>query len=227
MAFDSGLNRSVLFAGNSVPSFLNDTWTFDGTDWTQMVLPASPSTRMRPALAFDGSRGRTVMFGGYSDNGFESDTWEMDSGGGSGPHMYPAGATMFGVGCGSQALTVSPTQGSRPLLGQSQLTDVTNIPTFYAAMALGFSSTSIGSLTLPLALDLFGMPGCYLYHDISIDLAEFCSPTGSGQGRHTLPIPANNALLGVVLYLQAWSGTNQNAGGLVTSNAIELTIGNQ
>jgi hypothetical protein len=112
------------------------------------------------------------------------------------------------------------------------ITEVHNIPSTYpyttfAAMAIGFSNNSVGALLLPLALDSYGMPGCYLYHDISVDLAAICARWYSGFDTNTLLIPPNNALLGVVLYLQAWSGTNQNAGGLVTSNAIELTIGNQ
>jgi hypothetical protein len=218
MMYDSWHGRTALFGGyGSMVTPLGDLWEWDGGTWTQVTIPAPPA-RWCGAMAFDSQRGRTMMFAGTGGSGSLGDTWEWD-------RLSTSAITrVFGSGCGSPALTATPV--ARPLIGESQFTDVTNIPVSFAAMAIGFSNTSIGTLGLPLALDSWGMPGCYLYHNARIVLCGLCSPTGNGQSRHALPIPGNNALLGVIVYLQAWSATNQNAAGLLTSNAIELTLGN-
>ena len=85
MVFDPGNCRALLFGGgpNSGPSnALSDTWSYDGTNWTQINVATTPPGRWAHAMAFDTSRGRIVLFGGYgpaypagADNG---DTWEFD-----------------------------------------------------------------------------------------------------------------------------------------------------
>jgi len=42
MVFDEAAGNIVLFSG---ASSLNDTWTWDGTDWTQQFPPVSPPAR--------------------------------------------------------------------------------------------------------------------------------------------------------------------------------------
>ena len=80
MAFDSATGKIVLFGGdsNSSPRFLNDTWTYDGTNWTQQTTATSPPTRYGASMAFDSATGKIVLFGGYNDSGFFSDTWTYD-----------------------------------------------------------------------------------------------------------------------------------------------------
>src|SRR5262249_39673365 len=56
--------------------WLNDTWEWDGTQWTQRTPASSPSARSDHAMAFDESRGRVVLFGGGF--GILNDTWEWD-----------------------------------------------------------------------------------------------------------------------------------------------------
>jgi len=89
MAYDSLRRRVVLFGGNRVlfgssPAenrFLNDTWEWDGANWTRINV-SGPSARAEAAIAFDSSRGRVVLFGGHNRTGEGGsrlgDTWEWD-----------------------------------------------------------------------------------------------------------------------------------------------------
>ncbi|BCM88644.1 hypothetical protein IAD21_00485 [Abditibacteriota bacterium] len=77
MSYDSTRGVSVLFGGYGA-GFLNDTWEWNGTTWTQKTLngaTGSPSSRYSHAMVFDKARGVSVVFGGYVlDN--SNDTWE-------------------------------------------------------------------------------------------------------------------------------------------------------
>ena len=65
----------VLFGGyGGGPLPLGDTWTWDGTTWTQEHPATSPSARIGMGMAYDQARGEVVLFGGYF-NGFLGDTW--------------------------------------------------------------------------------------------------------------------------------------------------------
>jgi hypothetical protein len=57
---------------------MNDTWTWDGTTWTQLSPTHSPDARENHAMAYDSIRGKTVLFGGTDDTGTLGDTWEWD-----------------------------------------------------------------------------------------------------------------------------------------------------
>jgi hypothetical protein len=82
MAYDAATSTVVLFGGSgkkTVPDdplsrFLGDTWTWDGTTWTQQHPAASPSPRNDAAMAYDAATGSAVLFGGHV-RGFFSDTW--------------------------------------------------------------------------------------------------------------------------------------------------------
>lgn len=81
------LGGVLLFGGNSGSStptqsgLLDDTWIFDGTDWTQLQPTQTPGARTRFGIAYDYARLRTVVYGG-TDNIFAppvlGDTWEFD-----------------------------------------------------------------------------------------------------------------------------------------------------
>jgi hypothetical protein len=82
MAYDSLHHQMVLFGGEGPTGdvgYLNDTWTWDGTTWTQMHPMISPTARCAP-LVFDSLRGRVVLFGGEAATNtvFFGDTWEWD-----------------------------------------------------------------------------------------------------------------------------------------------------
>lgn len=90
MVYDSVRGVTVLFGGYYYDPnagtydrdvYLNDTWEWDGSHWTQRLV-ASPPARVKHAMVFDSSRQRTVLFGGChgdcrSANQF-GDTWEWD-----------------------------------------------------------------------------------------------------------------------------------------------------
>lgn len=82
IAYDEARDRVVLFGGHSSCCsnvFLNDTWEFDGTAWTQVMTAHAPSTRRLHGMAYDASRQRVVLFGGQNlSAGAVGDTWEYD-----------------------------------------------------------------------------------------------------------------------------------------------------
>lgn len=68
--------KVVMFGGNGGAGLLNDTWVWDGTDWTQMAPPVSPEPRAYHAMACSRYLGGVVLFGGLSlTNGALGDTW--------------------------------------------------------------------------------------------------------------------------------------------------------
>jgi hypothetical protein len=78
MAFDPVARDVVLFGGYDDTSYLNDTWTWDGSTWTRQVPSASPSPRAGAGIAFDRTTRQLVMFGGFSGSGYLGDTWTWD-----------------------------------------------------------------------------------------------------------------------------------------------------
>jgi hypothetical protein len=67
----------VLFGGTG-PGYLNDTWTWNGTAWTEQHPAANPPPRHGSSLAYDGASRQILLFGG--DSGarvplFMNDTW--------------------------------------------------------------------------------------------------------------------------------------------------------
>ncbi len=57
-------NRTVLFGGWTDNGRINDTWEYDGTDWTQVAAANPPAPRWAHSMAYDPALGRTVLFGG-------------------------------------------------------------------------------------------------------------------------------------------------------------------
>jgi hypothetical protein len=84
MAYDSLHQQTVLFGGTN-GAVLNDTWVWDGANWTEKSPQTSPRARVYPVMAFDSAHGQVVMFGGqesgYLPNGkwiLLNDTWIWD-----------------------------------------------------------------------------------------------------------------------------------------------------
>jgi hypothetical protein len=77
MAYDAAHDEVVLFGGtpdNYDGEYFGDTWTWDGTDWTQRTPAHAPSPRYNFAMASDGTHGQVLLFGGV-DGSFRNDTW--------------------------------------------------------------------------------------------------------------------------------------------------------
>lgn len=82
--WDPVRNQLVMFGGIDgwFQTLLDETWIFDGVDWTLRVPTVRPPGRILAAMAFDRARQRALMVGGYSPNtGILSDTWEWDGAG--------------------------------------------------------------------------------------------------------------------------------------------------
>jgi uncharacterized protein (TIGR03437 family) len=85
MAYDPVHGQVVLFggsAGNNLGS-LNDTWVWDGTNWTEVFPQTSPPARWGHQMAYDSAHGKVVLFGGLTTNGdiignIYGDTWLWD-----------------------------------------------------------------------------------------------------------------------------------------------------
>ncbi len=76
MTFDADRTHVVMFGG-SAPAFANDTWEWDGTDWSLLTSAVSPRARRGHALVYDSARRETVLFGGRAGAGFLADTWTL------------------------------------------------------------------------------------------------------------------------------------------------------
>ena len=74
-------NRSeVVLFGGSKGGYLDDTWTWDGTNWTLRQPDTSPSARSSAGITYDADRGEVVTFGGVGsdEHTYLGDTWNWD-----------------------------------------------------------------------------------------------------------------------------------------------------
>ena len=63
-AYDAGLRQIVVFGGgggNKAP--VDDTWTWDGSNWMQKLPATRPPAMAGAAIAYDSVRARVVVFG--------------------------------------------------------------------------------------------------------------------------------------------------------------------
>jgi len=68
-----------LFGGAVDLNVLNDTWLWDGSNWTQASPQTSPIARSNFAMTFDSARGQAVLFGGFPNGPhYLGDTWVWD-----------------------------------------------------------------------------------------------------------------------------------------------------
>ena len=75
MAYDPATGQMVLFGGMGIGgSYLDDTWTWNGTTWTQQYPATSPSAREFASMAYDPATGQLVLFSGDSSTAAPSTT---------------------------------------------------------------------------------------------------------------------------------------------------------
>ena len=80
MAYDNGSGQMVLFGGYGVGGpgespYLDDTWTWDGSNWTKQSPTNSPPGRWGAPMTYDPGSGNLVFFGGYGGSAPLNDTW--------------------------------------------------------------------------------------------------------------------------------------------------------
>lgn len=80
MFYDSVLERTVIFGGNSYGPFIHDfTALYDGEEWVDAEPDESPPPRALASAAYMTNRGRGVLFGGDTGGDVPVDTWEWIS----------------------------------------------------------------------------------------------------------------------------------------------------
>ena len=77
MAYDLP-GRRMLMLGGANPSILDEAFTWDGRQWTPLVVTSRPIRRALHAMTSDPVRGRIVLFGGIGPGVMLDDTWEWD-----------------------------------------------------------------------------------------------------------------------------------------------------
>lgn len=81
LGFDPKRGVMVLFAGgflnfNSTVTPNNETWTYNGTDWSLVTVSSPPAKRIGATMAWDPINQRLLMYGGNDQNGNAlADTW--------------------------------------------------------------------------------------------------------------------------------------------------------
>ncbi len=96
MAYDPATQRVVLFGGEVVTGGLaqtplGDTWTWDGSDWTQQIPALSPSPRSEAGFVGGGQGLAPILFGGSVQGNTQlGDAWTWD---GSIPTWLPVAAS--------------------------------------------------------------------------------------------------------------------------------------
>jgi len=82
MCFHTNLGVAVMFGGFNplANQAVNETWTWDGTDWTQVATTGTvPPARANAELVYDPVRAVCVLHGGTGNGGTTlTDTWEFD-----------------------------------------------------------------------------------------------------------------------------------------------------
>jgi photosystem II stability/assembly factor-like uncharacterized protein len=81
MAYDAATGTVVMFGGNCTGSggpYCNDTWTWNGTTWTQQAPATSPPGQWWPVMAYDAATATVVEFGGDENGRILNDTWTWD-----------------------------------------------------------------------------------------------------------------------------------------------------
>jgi hypothetical protein len=133
----------------------------------------------------------------------------------------------FGVRCGQPGMSLLAAGNAAPAIGSPIVSDLNGVPASTPAfMSVGLSNVHIGGSQLPIALDSFGLTGCYLYHDAAIATFALCNPTGANTARYSLAIPNSPVFVGLKVYQQGWAtSATTNPGGLIGSNALQVTIG--
>ncbi|MBM4059740.1 MAG: hypothetical protein FJ265_01390 [Planctomycetes bacterium] len=72
-------NKCVLFGGEVTENgaTLNDTWTWDGSAWSQLAIPGPPALEGF-VMEYDPVRDRVVLFSGWNGAQYPQQTWEFD-----------------------------------------------------------------------------------------------------------------------------------------------------
>jgi hypothetical protein len=135
--------------------------------------------------------------------------------------LAPGGFAWSGAGCAGTGGVTRLQAIAAPRVGVSLEVELQPAPPLGATLLVGFANTTSPFGPLPLDLGPLGMPGCALR--VSPDVAV---PLRAGAARATLPIPANPALIDLLVHVQAVvADPAANALGVVMSDAATARLG--
>lgn len=226
MTYDVLAERVVIYGGDVASGCESDIWSWDGVVWTKCYLEgaSSPTARSRSQLVVFANAGGLLMLGGASAGVFLGDGWMLEL-----PVL--ARLSAYGSGCsGTQGVPVlGASNGSLPLIGQTFLLRISNIPSTPFNLPFGvfdLQRNTFAGLQVPVDLGFAGLPGCQAltgaYWSYTLSPA-----TAANSVAWPLAIPNINGLLGQSLYLQA--AILDNFGGRFASltNGVEARVGNR
>jgi hypothetical protein len=228
MAYDVIRGRIVLFGGESrygtLPT-LSDTWEYDGSNWTQLVVSGNPLATYQTALVYDLARRRMLLFGGVNTPNTavllpaQAATWTRHGLGCAGSAGVPTLDPLPGP---ARARVLAPANAT-PALGSRFVLNLASLPATPGAAVLtfGFDLVRWNGLALPLPLDPFGLPGCRLWIGPAPGADVLLTHQGT-TASFTLAIPANPLLTGLVVGTQAWvlDPLASSGNGSVTNGGI-------
>jgi hypothetical protein len=110
--FDNALNRAVLFDGATSAGVLNDTWLWDGGNWTAATTSSPPTARSAAAASYDPVGQHLVVYGGGTATGTALDDTTLLSLQ-SPITLTPTTPSTSGSGASTQTVT-APTTGGHP-----------------------------------------------------------------------------------------------------------------
>lgn len=126
----------------------------------------------------------------------------------------------FADGCAGSRPAARLVPRDTPRIGKTLEVTLFDLPVDAAIMFCGWQR-----LPSPMALDVWGMPGCTLHVDPQFSAVLV---GGDGQAKHRLPIPNLPGLVGLRVYSQAGVlDPGANSLGVVLSAASEAVIGHQ
>lgn len=221
MQFLPSLGTVVLTGGYATYWAEDDTWVYDGADWTKVAVSARPTPRAGASLAVDAMGARMLLFGGFCAGVAFNDLWEFTL------DATPRWSA-YGVGCaGSDGVpTLAPPAGSVPALGATFVLRAANLPVRAGQSLLmqGLRLDVLGGRALPLDLAALGLTGCDLWLAPEPALSALVAHGGS---RVDIPlrIPADPRLAGLLLCSQVLTLDSTAPGGVgAVSNGGVATL---
>lgn len=120
MTYDAATGNVVLFGGTSLVSDFNDTWTWNGSSWTQLSPSSSPLPRHGASIAYDSTSRSVVLFGGNSSGTDLNDTWKWNG------STWTQVSDSTDPGC-TTTCTASPSSRSSASMAYDQATAVVTL----------------------------------------------------------------------------------------------------
>lgn len=143
IAYDPAIKKVVLFGGTSNGQDVSDTWTWDGTAWTELSPATSPPARSGAAMAWDPASQLLVMTGGSSSSSHTTST-TCSSGSGAVPPLLPPllppGGAVSGSGSASGSVSGQVSTGPVVISGSGGTSSV--------SVASGGASSQSGTVSI-------------------------------------------------------------------------------